>query len=558
MTSVHLYDTTLRDGMQGQGMSLSAAEKVRVVRALDRLGVQFIEAGFPSSNPKEEELFALLAGVELETADVCAFGMTRRRGVAAEEDDALGTLVSSFAPVCTLVGKTWALHLEKVTKVSKEENLAMIIDSVSFCRAHDKRVVYDAEHFFDGWRDDPGYAMECLRAAVTGGAENVTLCDTTGATRPGGVAAATASVVAELGGRVRIGIHAHNDAECGVANSLAAVEAGARMVQGTINGVGERCGNANLVSILPALQLKLGFDSVPAERLRLLTETAHFIDELCNLAPDHDQPYVGRNAFAHKGGMHVAGIQADARTFEHLDPELVGNSRDVLISELSGRGSVVSRAERAGIELDADAAKRAVERVKEREHRGYHYEAADASFELLLRREAGSYLPLFRLESFRVITEKRADGGVETEATIKVWVGGQRHVRTAEGNGPVNALDKALRSAITDLHPHLADIELVNYKVRILDEHQGTGAVTRVLLDSSDGHAEWGTLGVSENIIEASWEALVESLEYAFQPGTNPAASSAPAANTLPSASASGSSMVLPRPGAAGSEADGD
>ena len=522
MTSVHLYDTTLRDGMQGQGMSLSAAEKVRVVRALDRLGIQFIEAGFPSSNPKEAELFGLLADVELENASVCAFGMTRRRGIAAEDDEALQTLVDAFAPVLTLVGKTWSLHLEKVTRVTRDENVAMIIDSVAFCTANDKRVVYDAEHFFDAWRDDSSYALECLRAAVAGGAGNVTLCDTNGASLPGEVAAATASVVAELGDRAQVGIHTHNDAECGVANSLAAVEAGARMVQGTINGVGERCGNANLVSILPALQLKLGFECVPPERMRLLTETAHFLDEICNLSPDPDQAYVGRNAFAHKGGMHVAGVQADARTFEHLDPELVGNSRDVLISELSGKGSVLSRAERAGIGLDADAAKRAVEHVKEREHRGYHYEAADASFELVLRREAGDYAPLFRLESFRVITDKRADGHVETEATIKVWVGGRRLVRTAEGNGPVNALDKALRLAITELHPHLADIELVNYKVRILDEDLGTGAVTRVLLDSSDGHSEWGTIGVSENIIEASWEALVESLEYAFQPKHSP------------------------------------
>jgi 2-isopropylmalate synthase len=518
VTQVHLYDTTLRDGMQGQGMSLSAAEKVRVVRALDRLGVHYVEAGFPSSNPKEEELFGLLADVELQVASICAFGMTRRRGIAAEEDEALQTLVHAFAPVVTLVGKTWGLHLEKVTKVSREENVAMILDSVSYCRSAGKRVIYDAEHFFDAWRDDSGYALECLRAAVAAGAENVTLCDTNGSSLPVGVAAATARVVAELSGRAQVGIHTHNDAECAVANSLAAVEAGARMVQGTVNGLGERCGNANLVSILPALQLKLGYECVPAERLRVLTETAHFVDEILNVSPDPDQPYVGRNAFAHKGGMHVAGVQADARTFEHLDPELVGNSRDVLISELSGKGSVLSRADHAGLELDADAAKRAVERVKEREHRGYHYEAADASFELLLRREAGEYYPLFRLESFRVITEKRADGQVETEATIKIWVEGRRHVRTAEGNGPVNALDSALRAAITELHPHLADIELVNYKVRILDEDHGTGAVTRVLLDSSDGEEQWGSIGVSENIIEASWEALVDSLEYAFQP----------------------------------------
>jgi 2-isopropylmalate synthase len=518
LTQVQLYDTTLRDGMQGQGMSLSAAEKVRVVQALDRLGVHYVEAGFPSSNPKEAELFGLLEGVKLENAAACAFGMTRRRGLAAEDDPALRELIACAAPVVTLVGKTWALHLEKVTRVSREENLAMIVESVNLCRAEGKRVVYDAEHFFDGWREDPGYALECLRAAATAGAENVTLCDTNGSTLPAQVGEATASVVAELGGKTQVGIHTHNDAECGVANSLAAVEAGARLVQGTMNGYGERCGNANLVSILPALQLKLGYECVPAERLRLLTETAHFVDELCNVSPDPDQPYVGRNAFAHKGGMHVAGVQADARTFEHLDPGLVGNSRDVLISELSGKGSVLSRAESAGINLDADAAKRAVERIKEREHRGYHYEAADASFDLLLRREGGEYQPLFRLESFRVITEKRADGHVETEATIKIWVDGRRYVRTAEGNGPVNALDRALRDAITELHPHLADIELINYKVRILDEAHGTGAVTRVLLDSSDGDESWGSIGVSENIIEASWEALVDSLEYAFQP----------------------------------------
>jgi 2-isopropylmalate synthase len=518
LTQVKLYDTTLRDGMQGQGMSLSAAERARMVQALDRLGIHYVEAGFPSSNPKEAELFRLLAGIELEHAEVCAFGMTRRRGIAAEDDPALGELVDCFAEVCTLVGKTWALHLDKVTKVTPEENLGMIADSVAFLRGSGKRVVYDAEHFFDAWRDDANYAIECLRAAVAAGAENVTLCDTNGSSLPPQVAEATAAAVDAVGGRAEVGIHTHNDGECAVANSLAAVDSGATLVQGTINGYGERTGNANLVSILPALQLKMGYECVPADRLRLLTETSHFVDELCNLTPDPARPYVGRYAFAHKGGMHVAGVKADARTFEHLEPGLVGNSRDVLISELSGRGSVLSRAEGAGITLDADAAKRAVERLKEREHRGYQYEAADASFELLLRREAGEYEPLFRLEGFRVITEKRADGKVETEATIKIWVDGQRYVRTAEGNGPVNALDRALRQAITELHPHLADIELVNYKVRILDTNQGTGAVTRVLLDSSDGRDGWGSIGVSENIIEASWEALVDSLEYAFQP----------------------------------------
>ncbi len=523
MTQVKLYDTTLRDGMQGQGMSLSAAEKVRVVKALDRLGVGFIEAGFPSSNPKEAELFELLADVGLERAQICAFGMTRRRDVPADEDAALRALVECAAPVVTFVGKTWGLHLEKVTRVSREENLSMIVDSVNLARAQGKRVIYDAEHFFDAWRDDSGYALECLQAAVVAGAENVTICDTNGSSLPAQIAEATQAVVAKLGGRVEVGIHAHNDLECGVANSLAAVDAGARMVQGTINGYGERCGNANLVSILPALQLKLRYECVPVDRLQLLTETAHFVDELTNTTPDPDQAYVGRNAFAHKGGMHVAGVQADSRTFEHMDPKLVGNRRDVLISELSGRGSVVSRAESAGIELDADAAKRVLERVKEREHRGYHYEAADASFELLLRREAGSYQPLFRLEGYRVIVEKNENGYVDTQATIKLFVDGTRYLHTAEGDGPVNALDRALRDALKEHHPQLPHIELTNFKVRLIEGAHGTGAITRVLLDSTDHEREWGSIGVSENIIEASWEALVDSLEYAFQPRTTPA-----------------------------------
>ncbi|MGZ5411859.1 MAG: citramalate synthase [Solirubrobacterales bacterium] len=541
MRQVLLYDTTLRDGMQGQGMALSAQEKVRVVRKLDELGVHLIEAGFPGSNPKELELFEMLAEVELGQATVCAFGMTRRRDVAASDDEALAILAAGFAPVVTLVGKTWKLHLDKVTKVGPDENLAMIADSIAFLRGEGKRVIYDAEHFFDGYRDDPAYALECLRAAAEAGAENVTLCDTNGSSLPPQVAEATRAATASLappgggpgrasstGGAAKsdvaeeppldVGIHAHNDLECGVANSLAAVAEGASLVQGTINGIGERTGNANLASILPALQLKLGYDVVGDERLARLTGIAHFVDELLNQTPRPEQPYVGRNAFAHKGGMHVAGVNADARTFEHMDPELVGNRREMVVSELSGKGTIRDRAERAGVELDDEQAARALRTLKEREHRGYQYEAADASFDLLLRRETGSYEHLFKLESFRVTTDKREDGRVQTEATIKVWVEGERYVRTAEGNGPVNALDNALREAITDRHPHLADIELTNYKVRILDEHHGTGAVTRVLLDSSDGEREWGSIGVSENIIEASWEALVDSLEYAFQP----------------------------------------
>ena len=523
MEQVKLYDTTLRDGMGGRGMSLSAGEKIKVAQAVDALGVHFIEAGFPSSNPKEAELFSRLAEVELRNATAVAFGMTRRRGVEAAEDEALRVLTDSFAPAVCLVGKSSPLHVEKVIRVSREENLAMIADSIRFCREQGKRPIFDAEHFFDGYREDPAYALECARAAAEAGAECVTLCDTNGGSLPAHVGAATAAVAEALGGGVEIGIHTHNDAECAVANSLAAVEAGARLVQGCVNGYGERCGNANLASILPALQLKMGFQVVGDEQLAALTPTAHYLDELCNLASDPDRPYVGRNAFAHKAGMHAAGIAADPSTFEHLDPALVGNERDIVASELAGKATVRTQAERAGVELDDAAAARAVERLKEREHAGYHYEAAPASFELLLRREAGSYRPLFRLESFRVITELRAGGEVQTEATIKVELDGERYLRVAEGNGPVNALDRALRGAIADRYPHLADIELTNYKVRILDQAHGTGAVTRVLLDSTDGEREWGTIGVSENIIEASWEALVDSLEYAFQPQAAPA-----------------------------------
>jgi 2-isopropylmalate synthase len=515
---VLLYDTTLRDGMQGEGMSLSVEEKVRVAHALDSLGVHFIEAGFPSSNPKEEALFALLADESFEHADIAAFGMTRRRGVAAEEDEALRLLADCFAPVCTLVGKTWALHLEKVTKVDADENLAMIEESIAFLRSQGKRVIYDAEHFFDGYRQDPDYSLRCLRAAVAGGAENVTLCDTNGSSLPGQIEQATTHVLGELGADVSVGIHTHDDAGCGVANSIVAIERGARLVQGTMNGYGERCGNANLVSILPALQLKLGYECVTDDQLARLTETSHLVDEICNVSANPNQPYVGKNAFAHKGGMHVAGIVRDARTFEHMDPAAVGNDRELLISELSGKGTVQARAEQRGVQLDEAAAARVVDRVKELEHRGFQFEAADGSFDLLIKKETGDYEPLFRLESWRAIVEKREDGKLVTEATIKIWVEGERYIRTAEGNGPVNALDRALRAAIGETYPHLRDIELVNFKVRILDETKGTGAITRVLLDASDGTDTWGSIGVSENIIEASWEALVDSLEAGMLP----------------------------------------
>jgi 2-isopropylmalate synthase len=517
VTQVELYDATLRDGMQGEGMTLTAEEKVRVAHHLDRLGIHLIEAGFPASNPKELELFGLLALESFEHAEVAAFGMTRRRGVAPAEDEGLRTLAACFAPVCTIVGKTWSLHLEKVVKVSREENLAMIAESVAFLAASGKRVVYDAEHFLDGFRADREYALACVRAAAAAGAERVVLCDTNGSSLPAQITEAVSAVVAELGGE-RVGIHCHNDLELGVANTLSAVAAGATHVQGTMNGIGERTGNANLVSVIGALQLAGGVEVLPPDRLRRLTETAHAVDELLNRPPDARQPFVGRNAFAHKGGLHVAGVRADAATFEHADPAVVGNARRMVISELAGRQTVAEKAAAAGIALDEGAYVRVIDRVKQLEHQGFQFEAADGSFELLLRKEAGEYEPLFRLESWRTIVEQRADGRVECEATIKIWVDGQRYVRTAEGNGPVNALDAALRDVIGEVHPHLKDVELVNYKVRILDEHHGTTATTRVLIDASDGVTTWGTIGVAENVIAASWQALVDSLEHAEQP----------------------------------------
>jgi 2-isopropylmalate synthase len=536
---VELYDATLRDGMGGGGLSLTAEEKLRVVHALDELGVELIEAGFPSSNPKERELFELLERESLSCAEVVAFGMTRRRETAAEADEGLHVLAECFAPVCTLVGKASPLHVEKVLRVSREENLAMIAESIAFLVGAGKRVLLDAEHFFDGFALDREYALECVRAAAAAGAERVVLCDTNGGSLPMGVREVVADVHAALP-EVALGIHTHDDSGCAVANTLVAVEAGASQVQGTVNGIGERTGNANLVTVIADLQLKMGREVLEAEQLARLRETAHFVDELLNRAPDPAQPYVGKHAFAHKAGLHAAGVSADAQTFEHVDPELVGNGREVLVSELSGKATVMEKAREAGIELDGEAALRTTERVKELEHRGFQFEAADGSFELLMRREAGEYEPLFRLESWRVIVEQRADGAVETEATIKIWIpdpqpplgdeqageGGlgahapreRRYVRTAEGNGPVNALDRALRDAIGEIHPQLRDIELVNFKVRILDEDKGTGAVTRVLIDASDGRRVWGAIGVSENLIAASWDALVDSLESGMQP----------------------------------------
>ncbi len=513
--SIKLFDTTLRDGTQREGVSLTTEDKIRIARQLDALGLHYIEAGFPASNPKDLEFFESFDASELENAKLVAFTRARRPGGRAEDDPAVTLLPKLSAPVACIVAKSWKLHVEKVLRTTPEENRESVRDTVAYLRAAGKEVLFDAEHYFDGFRDDPEHALSVLRAAAEAGATTLVLCDTNGGTLPSELKAVVARTVREFPG-VEIGIHTHNDGGCGVANALAAVEAGATHVQGTINGVGERCGNCDLVTTIANLQLKMGLKVMDDQKLKRLTETSNYVSELMNLTPDSHRPYVGRSAFSHKGGLHVDGVSKDPATYEHVPPEIVGNARRTPVGELSGKNSVLVKAEELGLEPGDVAA--ILSAIKQREHEGYHYEAADASLALLIRRATGEARPLFELESFRIISEKRADNGAcgETtvEATIKLMVKGQRVISTAEGNGPVNALDKALRQAIEPHYPELRDIHLSNYKVRILDEHRATAATTRVLIDSTDGKRVWGAVGVSENIIEASWQALVDGLEY--------------------------------------------
>ncbi len=516
---IEIYDTTLRDGMQREGMSVSVDEKVQIALRLDRLGVHYIEGGFPGSNPKDVEFYQKMAGHRLRTARLAAFGMTHRKDLTPAKDPMVKELLRVNTPVVTIVGKSWKLHTTKVLRVSLNENLVLISATVGYLAKKGREVIFDAEHFFDGFRDDPDYALRTLNEAARHGASKLVLCDTNGATLPGEAAEITRHVC-EIFPDVPIGIHAHNDSDCAVAVSLMAVEAGAVQVQGTINGYGERCGNANLVSVIPALKLKLGLDCVSDARLTGLTEASHFVAEVANISPEPHQAYVGENAFAHKGGLHVSAALKDARTFEHVDPALVGNQQRIVVSELAGRATVLKKAAEIGVNLsgDKETLNRLLKRLKEKEHQGYHYEVADASFELFLRRELGLHQDVIELDNFRVIVQKRKRAVISEAKIVLRDEGGGHVIAFAEGNGPVNALDMALRELLPRRYPKLARelalIQLVNYKVRILNEHQGTGAVTRVLLDSSDGKSQWGTIGVSENIIAASWEALTDSLEY--------------------------------------------
>ena len=531
---VETYDTTLRDGAQQVGLQFTVADKLRVTELLDDLGVDVVEGGWPGSNPKEAEYFARVRDLPLRHARLAAFGATRRAGRAADGDPNLQALLDSGAPVVTLVGKAWTLHVTEALRTSYDENLAMVADSVAHLRAAGRRVAFDAEHFFDGWAADQGYAMAVVEAAAAAGAGTVVLCDTNGGTLPSTVARVVVEAVRRLPG-VRVGVHFHDDAACAVANSLVAVGAGARHVQGAANGYGERCGNADLFAVVAGLELKEGRELLPPGRLAALTATAHAIAELANLPPDHRQPYVGSAAFATKAGLHASAIARRPDAYSHVDPARIGNRAQVLVSELAGRSNVLAKAGELGLDLDADPAlgARVLDRVKELEYRGYAFEAADASFELLVRREAGKLERAFELEGYRVIVERRPDGSDISEATVRLRLpdqeGGERVVAVGEGVGPVHALDQALRRALADRHPELAAIRLVDYKVRILDGRAGTRAVTRVLVTSADGDGEWTTVGVSDDVVTASWEALADGLQF----GLDRAARAAPVATTV-------------------------
>jgi 2-isopropylmalate synthase len=511
---VDLFDTTLRDGSQMEGLSLTVDDKLRIAAKIDELGIHYIEGGWPGSNPKDEEFFRRAPDeLRLKNSRLVAFSSTRRANTTPGKDANLRTLVASGTPVACIVGKSWDLHVKEALRTTPEENLKMVGDTVRYLKRHFDEVLFDAEHFFDGYKNSPEYALRVLEVAAGAGADVLVLCDTNGGCLPDEIGRITGEVVERFD--TAIGIHCHNDCEVGVANSLAAVDAGAVHVQGTMNGYGERCGNANLLSIAANLVLKKEIASLSGDQIAKLTEVAHYVAEVCNRSLSPHQAFVGSSAFAHKAGLHASAVARRRDLYEHIDPDLVGNVRHLVVSELAGRSTIVIKAQELGVELASDATVTGVLRhIKELEHIGYHFEAADGSFELLLRRATGWDQEFFKIESFRTITESDGRGGVSSEATIKMHAGGERIISTAEGHGPVNALDHALRSALSGIYPHLNDIHLSDYKVRILDESKGTAAVTRVLIESTDGTREWGTIGVSENVIEASWEALLDGYVY--------------------------------------------
>ncbi len=512
---IKVYDTTLRDGTQGEGVAFSMEDKVRIASRLDALGFHYIEGGWPGSNPKDLRFFRRAHDLHFKHAKLSAFSMTRRAGGSTESDPNVTALIGAGAPVATIVGKSWDFHVTHALGTTLPENLSMIADTIAYLRPRVEEVMFDAEHFFDGFRANRDYALETLEAAEAAGAAWLVLCDTNGGTLP----ADLVEILREVRARVRapLGIHVHNDAECAVANSIAAVNAGVDQVQGTINGYGERCGNANLVSVIPNLMLKMKLDCLPAASLRELRELSRFVSELANRTAWPAQPYAGDSAFAHKGGMHVSAVQKHPETYEHVDPAAVGNHRRVLISELAGRSNILWKAREFGIDLDAATpdSRRILEELKDLEDEGFQFEGAEASFELLMERALGRARSYFDLDAYRVIVEERSDSAEPVaEATVRLRVRGVPEHTAATGNGPVNALDHALRKALEEFYPSLGEMRLLDYKVRILDESKGTAAKTRVLITSGDGEDHWGTVGVADNIIAASWRALVDSIEY--------------------------------------------
>ncbi|MGH8907877.1 MAG: citramalate synthase [Egibacteraceae bacterium] len=519
MRVVDLYDTTLRDGIQREGISVSVADKLRIAASIDTLGVAYIEGGWPGANPKDTEFFRRAAAGELklERAVLTAFGMTRRPGRQAATDPVLTALLDARTPVVCLVGKSSSRHVRHALGTTREENLAMVADSIRLLRGEGRRVFFDAEHFFDGHLEEESYALDVVRAAAEAGAECVALCDTNGGMMPDQVERVVRQVVALIGDRAQVGIHVHNDTDCAVANSLVAVRAGASHVQGTVNGIGERCGNANLMSIIPNLKLKVGMDVVDDDDLHRLTHVAHEVAEVMNLTPNPHAPYVGHAAFAHKAGLHVSALAKRTDLYQHVAPAVVGNELRLLVSELAGRATIVLKGRELGLELSPEAVTKVLERVKELEYAGYTFEAADASFELLVQDETGQSTERFKLESFRTTVERRDDGRVVAEATVKVWVDGERLIGTAEGSGPVDALDQAFRAAVGGRVPALARLHLADYKVRILDPGTGTAATTRVLITSTDGELEFTTVGVDANIIQASWKAMEDAYRYGWR-----------------------------------------
>ncbi len=514
MSKVKLYDTTLRDGAQGEGISYSVMDKIAIARELDRLGVHYIEGGWPGSNPKDMEFFLKMGKSRLKNAELVAFGSTRRPHTKPLDDANLKALVKSQAQVITIFGKTWDLHITDVLKTTLEENLSMIKDTVAFLVSKGLTVFYDAEHFFDAYAANPGYSLRCLMTAQEAGARAVVLCDTNGGT----LTSEISKVVREARPKIKVwlGIHCHNDADLAVANSIAAVEAGADMVQGTINGYGERCGNADLIPIIANLKLKLGMHCISDDKLRELTKVSHFVSEISNMKQRSDQPYTGASAFAHKGGVHINAVMKNPKTYEHIEPDLVGNRRRVLMSELAGKTGILLRAKDIKLDLSKDdpKTKRILKLIQKLEHQGYHFEAAEASFELLMKKAFKIYKKFFELEGFRVVVEKQANKKITSEAIMKLKVRGTKEHTAADGDGPVNALDNALRKALKEFYPALSKMHLSDFKVRVLDEKAGTAAKVRVLIQSQDEKDTWSTIGVSENIIEASWQALVDSVEY--------------------------------------------